>query len=141
MDASWQDKRSLQVVNLEMTKTGMKIDPVVIGDDFQVTRIYTGLPTNITIDMAWFTVRETEVSPAALIQKIITPTESISGHIVMANTQLGYLEMFFDATRGETINANLGGYVYDIQVRTTLNKIYTMEKGTITFISGVTSAS
>lgn len=121
-----------------MTKTGVRIDPIVIGDDFQVTRIYTGLPTGISIDMAWFTVRETELSPSALISKVITPSDGPSGHIVVANTSGGYLEMFFSATREETILANIDEYVYDIQIRTTLGKIYTMEKGTIPFILGVT---
>lgn len=141
---SWQSDRSFRIIDLEMTKTGVRIDPVVIGDDFTVRRIYTGLPTGISIDTAWFTVKTNESDPdlSALIQKVITPIEAPSGHIVVATTSGGYLEMFFDPTRLETVNAIEGTeYLYDVQVRTTSSKIFTLEKGNISFIRGVTSAS
>lgn len=121
-----------------MTKTGVRIDPVVIGDDFRVYRIYTGLPTGITITKAWFTVRTEEDAPSALIAKDITGSPSISGHIVTATTTSGNLEMYFDPTRSETGAALEATYVYDIQVKTDDDKIYTLEKGTIPFITGVT---
>lgn len=126
-----------------MTKTGVKIDSVVIGDDFRVSRVYMGLPTGITLTTAWFTVKTSESVPdgAALLQKVITPVESPSGHIVTASTANGFLEMFFDPTKIETGVALVQDYVYDIQVKTDQGKIYTLEKGIVSFITGVTNAT
>jgi hypothetical protein len=142
LNISWDNVRAFRIIDLEMTKTGVRIDPVVIGDDFTVRRVYTGLPTGISIDTAWFTVKVSTSDPdPGLIQKVITPTEGPNGHIVVDNTSEGFLEMFFDPTRTETLMASTGiDYVYDVQVRTTTSKIYTLEKGNISFIAGVTSA-
>lgn len=139
----WQSNESFRIVDLEMTKTGVKIDSVVVGDDFRVSRVYTGLSTGITLTTAWFTVKTSESVPdgSALLQKVITPVESGSGHIVTADTTNGYVEMYFDPTKTETSAASSTDYVYDIQVKTTLGKIYTLEKGIISFITGVTSAT
>lgn len=97
-EASWQRNLSVKLSDINMTRTGVRIDPVVIGDDFRVRRTYTGLPTGTVITTAWFTVKTSESVPdgSALIQKMITVTPTSNGQITDADTTDGILEMFFD---------------------------------------------
>lgn len=142
-DASWQRSLSVKLSDINMTRTGVRIDPVVIGDDFRVRRTYTGLPTGTVITTAWFTVKTSESVPdgSALIQKVITTSATSNGQITDADTADGILEMFFDPNRTETALALAQDYVYDIQVKSSSGQIYTLEKGTIPFILGVTAAT
>lgn len=139
----WYDSETFVITDPEMTKTGVRIESVVVGDDFRVSRVYTGLSSGIVLTTAWFTVKTSEAVPdgSALFQKMITTSPSASGHIVVSDTTNGYVEMYFDPTRADTLPAATTDYVYDIQVKTSLGKIYTFEKGTVTFISGVTDAA
>lgn len=125
-----------------MTKIGIKIENVVIGDDFRVRRTYTSLPTGVTITKAWLTLKESESQDDddALALKEITGTLGAAGHITDADTTGGSIAMFFDLSRTETADAKSMPYVYDVQVKASDGAIHTLEKGTIRFIRGVTDA-
>lgn len=126
-----------------MTKTGVKIKDVVIGDNFRIQRTYTSLPVGITITKAWLTVKKSENAAdlLALFQKDITASPSANGQITDAETTDGALAMFFDLSQANTGAAKPGlEYFYDVQVKTGGADIHTLEKGTIAFIRGVTDA-
>lgn len=142
--ASWEDDRIFALPNIGMTKTGVKIKPVAIGDDFRVRRTYTTLPPGVTITKAWFTVKKSEkqADAEALIRKVVTIAPTADGQITDNNTDGGSIAMFFEPNRTETINAKPGlEYVYDVQALASDGKIHTLEKGTIPFILGVTHAN
>lgn len=128
-----------------MTKTGVKIKDVVIGDEFRIQRTYTGLPTGMTITKAWFTVKSSDrlADVDALFPSVvITGTLTAAGHITDADTTGGDLAMFFELTKSNTGEAVPGiEYVYDVQVKRSGGEIHTLEKGTIAFIRGVTDAA
>lgn len=142
--AIWEDDRTFPLPNIGMTKMGVKIKPAVIGDDFRVRRTYTTLPPGVVITKAWFTVKRSEkqADVDALIRKVITIALTADGQITDADTAGGNLGMFFDPNKGETINAKPDlEYLYDVQVLVSDGKIHTLEKGTISFIRGVTDAN
>lgn len=127
-----------------MTKTGVQIKNIVIGDDFRIQRTYEGLPTGVVIDTAWLTIKkkESDLDAAALIQKEITTSATSSGEITDEDTTGANLAMYFDLTDTETLTAKAGiAYLYDIQVKTAGGAIHTLERGTITFIKQITIAT
>lgn len=124
-----------------MTKTGVKIKNIVIGDDRRIKRTYEDLPTGNIISQGWLTVKkkEKDSDAAALIQKSITTAATADGQITDADTAGGSIGMYFDLTDSETGSAKAGiDYVYDIQVKTSTGGLHTLEKGTISFIKQVT---
>lgn len=142
--AGWRDVRAFPLPSIGMTKTGVKIKNVVIGDDFRVERTYTTLPTGVVITMAWLTMKKSEklADVDALMQLPITTTLGVNGQITDADTTGGNLAMFFDLSRLKTALAKPDlEYVYDIQVRASDGQIHTLEKGTVAFIRGVTDAN
>lgn len=126
-----------------MTKTGVKIGDVVIGDEFRIQRTYTGLPTGMTITKAWLTVKKSEtIADPGLFQREITTSGGATGQITDADTTDGILAMFFDLTKVNTGAARPNTvYFYDVQVKRSGGEIHTLEKGTIAFIRGVTDAA
>jgi hypothetical protein len=139
--ANWIDDRTFALPHIGMMKTGVKIKPVAIGDDFVVRRTYTTLPPGTVITKAWFSVKksEKESDGQALIFKEITAAPSANGQITIANTAGGTLAMFFNPNRTETIKAKAGlDYIHDVKVLASNGDIHTLEKGNIPFFSGVT---
>lgn len=130
-----------------MTKTGIKIQEVAIGDDFRIQRTYTSLPTGITITKAWLTVKRSERDTdanALFPSKVITTSLNSSGQITDADTTGGSIAMFFDLAKTDTGAVNVLPnipYIYDVQVKVSDGAIHTLEKGTIAFIRGVTDAA
>jgi hypothetical protein len=142
--ATWIDDRSIALSSYAMTKTGVKIKNFVAGDEKRIKRTYTSLPTGSVINKAWLTVKEKEadLDASAFVQKVITTSVMASGQITDADTTGGNLAMYFDLAKAETILAKLNfEYQYDIQIKKTTGEIHTLEKGTITFIRGITIAS
>jgi len=141
IEATWEDNQSFPLLHIGMTKTGVKIKPVAIGDDFVVRRTYTTLPPGTVITKAWFSVKksEKESDGQALIHKEITAAPSANGQITIPNTAGGTLAMFFNPNRTETIKAKAGlDYIHDVKVLASNGDIHTLEKGNIPFFSGVT---
>lgn len=128
-----------------MTKVGVKIKNVVIGDELRIQRTYTGLPAGSIITKAWLTVKKKEKDPdasALFPSKVITASATSAGQITDADTTGGDLAMFFDLSKTDTGAAKPDlEYVYDVQVKRSSGEIHTLEKGTIIFIRGVTDAN
>jgi hypothetical protein len=142
--ATWIDDRSTALSNYAMTKIGVKIKNLVLGDDKRIKRTYTSLPTGSVINKAWLTIKkkEKDLDAAALVQKSITTTLTAAGQITDADTTSGDLAMYFDLSKSETGLAKPDiEYLYDIQVKKTTGEIHTLERGVIIFIRGITDAS
>lgn len=141
--ASWIDDRSFTLPSIGMTKVGVKIKNLVIGDDRQIKRTYSGLPLDVEIEKAWFTLKkkDKDTDAAAIIFKGITTVSAGTGQITDPDSSDGEIDLLFNLTRTETALAKPDfEYVYDIQVKTIEGGIHTLEKGTATFIRGVTAA-
>ncbi len=127
-----------------MTKTGEKIEPIVIGDDFTIQRTYTSVPVGGTITKAWFTVKasDRQIDADALMQLDITTSLTANGQITDADTTDGIIAMVFKLPRAKTALAlpNLE-YGYDVQVKASDGLIHTMELGTVSFARGRTDAT
>jgi hypothetical protein len=124
-----------------MTKKGQQIKDIAIGDAKRIQRVYTTLPTGITITKAWMTAKKSESldDDDALFQKEITTGLTADGQITDPETTDGALGMFFELLPADSTDAKPDiEYIYDIQVLTSDGKPHTMEKGTIAFIKQVT---
>ncbi len=128
-----------------LTKTGVEIRDVTIKDTPRITRTFTGLTGNTQIEKAWLTVKLRESAPDSdkLFQKTITTTVSADGQITDYDPAGGDLAMYFELAAADTASARVGiPYRYDIKVKAVLDpKVYTLEKGLIFFIRGVTAAA
>src|SRR5262245_30038044 len=126
-----------------MTKTGEKIDPIVMGDDFTIQRTYTNVRTGVTITKAWLTVKasDRQIDADALMPLDITTSLTTNGQITDADTTDGIIAMVFKMPRAKTALAtpNLQ-YGYDVQVKASDGLIHTMELGTVSFARGRTDA-
>ncbi len=138
------DDRTFDLAQYGMTKVGVKLKNWTVGDDKQIKRTYTGLQSGVTVTLGWLTLKKKEKDPdsAALIQKPILSTTSSHGRITDFYSASGQIAMYFNVLRADIVSAKPGvEYVYDIQVKTSSGAIHTLEKGTISFIRGVTEAS
>jgi len=118
------------------------ISGVVSGDDLEITRTISNIPSGQTLGSAWFTVKENPSDPDsdAKFQKVIGTANAVgTGQITDPGS---------DATgtvRFDLGTADTGGldssisYYYDIQLKTSGGKIYTPEKGRFVVSMGVTS--
>lgn len=106
-----------------------------IGDDFDYTLTFTddnGDAVDITGWTIWLTVKESEADAdvSAVFQVSQTSHTDATGGIStlsVANTT--------------TDDLSPGTYVYDIQVKTDSNKIYTVTKGQFVITSDVTTST
>ena len=141
--ANWDDDRTMVLMSYAMTKTNVSITNLVIGDSKRIKRTYTGLPTGSTVSTAYFTAkrRETQADAAAVVQKTITVTAGSSGQVTTADTTDGEIALYFDLTATETEGFTAGvSYAYDIEVVLSGGEKHTMEKGSMTWINGITGA-
>lgn len=107
------------------------ISNFVVGDDIDIERTVSQIPSGQSIDYAWFTVRFYERSSAIILQKEITTT--LTPHGVIESTISGAYRLTFTLSGMDTIKFEPDNDLhYDIQTRTTANKIYTPEKGVLT---------
>lgn len=116
-----------------------KISGFVVGDDLEVYRTITNVPTGETVIKAWFTVKinQDDTDAAALFQKVITDViDFTQGEIADAGALGTAILRFFltaddTATLGNPTRA-IDSFFYDIQVKTVSDRIYTPETGKIT---------
>lgn len=142
--ANWDDDRIFQLKSFAMTKTGVKLTNLVIGDSKRIKRRYDELPEGYTIATAYLTIKKsaTQTDAQALVQKAITTSASAAGQITDALTTGGSIAMFFDLSKTDTLVFKAGvEYIYDVQVVLSTGEVHTMEVNTMTWINGVTSAS
>lgn len=96
-----------------------------VGDDLDIVRTVSNIPSGQLITNATLTIRELEASPTYIVRKTIVPTLTTSGYI--ENNQLTFV-----LTSGDTVLFWPENYIYyDIELRTSENKTYTPEKGRI----------
>lgn len=128
--------------NLKDTISGF-----VAGDDLEVRRTITNIPTGQVLTKAWLTIK-TKLGDAdpGVLQKAVTTTDAPgTGQIVDdgATDQAG--EVRFDLTGTDTALLvppyPKSLYGFDIQVLTSGGKVYTPVKGTIWAEAQVTLAS
>ena len=118
-----------------------RIDNLVSGDDLQITRTITDIPSGAVLGTAWFTVKTdpTDADPG-IFQKVITTSAGPgTGQITdSGGDQTGTVR--FDLTDVDTALIVPGRtYFYDIQVITDGSAIYTPEAGIIKAVRGVTT--
>ncbi len=122
-----------------------KISGFAVGDDLEVYRTITNVPTGETVEVAWLTVKEnlTDTDDVAFFKKEIGLVLDNSQGIVQDPGSSGTAILRFFLTAEDT--AELGNpiretkaYFYDIQVRIINGRIYTPETGKITGKSQVT---
>jgi hypothetical protein len=119
------------------------ISGFVVGDDLDIIRTVTNIPSGQLIDKSWFTVkiRYTDTDARAVFQKIITTAlEPTQGHITDTGVT-GVGGVLFVLNGVDTILLRPDAeYFYDIQIKTDADKIYTPESGIIIALPSVTSA-
>lgn len=116
----------------------------VAGDDLDVRRTVTGIPTAQTMTKAWLTLkRAVDDADPGLLQKVITPAPVGGvGHIVDDGTGDGAGELLFQLTAANTLALPVNQYIaYDIKVLTSGNKIYTVEQGRYSSVPRLTQAT
>jgi hypothetical protein len=115
-----------------MTAFNQAITGFAAGDDLDVTRTVTNIPTGQTLTKAWLTlkVNRFDADLAALLQKAITAT-SVGGVGQITNTGgSGTGALLFQLTNVDTLALPIGvDAPYDIKVLTSANKVYTVEQG------------
>lgn len=144
LNPDFVDSEVISPSRFGMTAFNNSLKPIVRGDTRKVERTFTGLPTGITINKAWLTVKTTpSTSDPGLFQLEITTSGTSSGQITDASTNDGQLGMYFVINGTQSASATGGAeYVYDIQVKdASSGAIHTLVMGTVTFYDGVTGAT
>jgi hypothetical protein len=126
-----------------VAELNVKITGLVAKDDIRIQRTYSGLPTGITLTKAWLTVKVSKSDPdPGIFQIIITTVAGAGGHITDPASADGDLDLYFDISAAQSALLTPGRqYPYDVQVKDSANKIYTLEIGTIKLEQGATDAT
>lgn len=125
-----------------MSDLATEIAGFVVGDDLEIRRAVTDLPA--AIETAWLTLKHYPSQPDqdAKLQKRITTTDVPGmGQVVEAGGPGTDGDLRFDLTPDDTTRLGPKRYVYDIQVKLTTGKVYTIERGTIQLTAGVTETT
>jgi hypothetical protein len=113
------------------------------GDDLDVTRTVPSVPATQTLTKAWLTIK-TKVSDAdpGLLQKAVT-SSLVSGVGQITDTGAsGTGSLLFQLTGADTLALPVGTLVYyDIKVKTSASKIYTIEQGKYISTARITTAT
>ncbi len=115
-----------------MPTLNSEIRDIVAGDNLDVIRTVGNLPAGQTLAIAWFTVRRRTNDANFIFQKVITPSAVVGqGQITdIGNSGTGTIR--FDLQPADTVLLALRKvYFFDIQVKTSLDRIYTPELGRI----------
>jgi hypothetical protein len=125
-----------------MSELEVEISGFVVGDDLEIRRTVTDLPADI--EAAWLTLKAypTQADDVAPLQKVITTSDVPgTGQIVDAGGMGVDGDLRFDLTPADTLILGVRRYVYDVQIRLSTDKVYTIEKGTLQLTAGVTDTS
>lgn len=117
-----------------LTKHGIYLWKLVVGDTWEIERTYTGLAGGCTITKAYWTAKRSlaDLDAAAVFQVAITSSSTAAGQVVDGNTNGGSIHLSFIAAKTETATLTAGEtYYYDIQGLDTLGQVYTFETGCI----------
>lgn len=127
-----------------LTKHGVYLWKLVVGDTWEIERIYTGLTGGCEISKAYWTVKRSlsDLDAAAVFQISITTTSTAAGQIIDGNSNGGSIQLAFIASITQTATLTAGEtYYYDVQGIDTLGQVYTFETGCIEPQSQVTRAT
>lgn len=119
-----------------------RIENLVAGDDLEVTRTITKVPSGTTLSNATLTVKgaAADDDAEAVFQKKITTTDVPGTGQITNDGASGTGAVRFDITDVDSGLMDPGrDYVYDIQVKTAVGGIYTPEIGKIKAKQGVTT--
>ena len=125
-----------------MSDLAVQITGFVVGDDLEVRRTVTDLPA--PIESAWLTFKRYPRQPdeEAILQKKITTVDVPGvGQIVVAGEPDVDGDLRFDLTPADTTVLDTRLRAYDIQIKLTTGKIYTIEKGTLQLTGDVTQTT
>jgi hypothetical protein len=117
------------------------ISDLVVGDDYDVTREITGIPSGALLTDAWFTLKAfgAATTDAALIEKTISASASASQGQITDTGASGTGQLFFSLSATETALITPDQlYEYDIQVLSNTGKYSTREKGLLLAIAQIT---
>jgi hypothetical protein len=120
--------------------TGQHIDEHAVGDDFDIVRTITDVPSGVTITKAWLMVKENsaDVDGSAIVTKTITTGTTTPGTVTDSGAGDGIGEVTFHMLTADTNAMDpLTDYVYGIKVQ--LSNGYTghVEQGTIRLRHGI----
>lgn len=126
-----------------MSDLAASITGFVAGDDLEVRRGVTEVPS--ALDKAWLTIKrhDNEADAQAILQKVITTADVPgTGQIEDDGGGDGEATVRFDFTDADTLLLGGASFVYDIKVKcSTGDKLYRIEVGTIQLTRGVTDAT
>lgn len=108
------------------------IDDLVVGDDYDVIRDLSNVPTGQALTQGKLTVKENPWDSVAIITKTITG--AATSHGVISDTGAGdtVAKIKFSLLGSETVLLKPHyRYYYDIEVTTDAAKVYTPESGTM----------
>lgn len=124
-----------------MAAVNQKITTLVVGDDWRIERTYTGFQPSESVVKAYLTVKKrAKDADPGLFQRLITDTATAQGHITDLATP--DVSLYFDIPKSLTALLKPGvEYVYDVQLHSADNDIWTAEIGVIIGLQGVTAAT
>jgi len=104
---------------------------ITAGDDFDIIRTVTNIPSGQTVSSATLTIVRYEGDSSAVIEKEITSTLNSAGQITDTGADTTG-SFYFILTSVDTSLLKPGNtYYYDIEIITNASKKYTAETGTI----------
>lgn len=115
-----------------MSDLNVVLSGYVVGDDLEIRRTITGLPSPIAI--AWLTVKrysEQEDTDAVVSKKITTTDVPGTGRIVEAGGVGVDGDLRFDLVPADTRLLGSLTWIHDLQLKLDNGKIYTVEIGTV----------
>lgn len=123
------------------------IEGYYAGDDLDIERDVQDVTVTDPLVKAWLTIKTAPgVADPGSLQKVITTSQVVGSGQISQDGSVGNGDgtgsLVFELTKTDT--ATLGyviRYYYDVQVKTNSSKIKTVDKGTITFLPGITDAT
>jgi hypothetical protein len=125
-----------------MSDLAVEITGFVVGDDLEIRRTVTNLPAAIAT--AWLTVKNNVAQPddqALLLKKVTVSNVEGTGQIVTAGGDDEEGDLRFDLVQADTVKLGAKKHIYDIQIKLSTGRIYTIEKGSIELTEGVTQST
>jgi hypothetical protein len=126
-----------------MPELNVKITGLVAGDTWKLVRTYSGLPTGVTIDKVYLTIKaaETDADPG-VVQKSITSSATGAGQITDPTSTDGAIGFYVIVSAAESVLLTPDVYYYyDFQGIADDGAIYTFEVGKVKAKRGRTDAT
>lgn len=123
------------------------IEGYIAGDDLDIERDVTGVTVSDPLVKAWLTIKTApSVADPGTLQKVITTSLVVgTGQITQDGSEedgngVASLLVQLTAANTTTLGTTIR-YFYDIQVKTSSGKVYTVEVGRIQMAVGYTDAT